>query len=69
MKQIMEQKIMIYVFKVIREELITGQCGKRAKRYSSYAQGLTVGGLYIHLGSGFPGAQRVLDMQTEEIEI
>lgn len=62
----MDEKIMIYVYRVIREDLITGQRGKRAKRYSSYSPDLTVGGLYLHLGSGFPGAQRVLDMQEEE---
>lgn len=56
----------LYVYRVIREDLTTGQRGKRAKRYSSPTPNLVVGGLYMHLGVGYPGAQRVLDMKVEK---
>lgn len=63
----MDEKVTIYVYRVIREDIITGQRGKRAKRYISYEPNLTIGGLYLHIGNGFPGAQRVLDMKVKEI--
>lgn len=65
----MDEKNKMYVYRVIHEDVITGQRGKRAKKYSSYKPELTVGGLYFHLGIGYPGAQRVLDMKTEEISV
>lgn len=65
----MEEKITLYVYRVIREDLITGQRGKRIKKYESFVPNLNVGGLYLHLGPGFPGAQRILDMHTEEISV
>lgn len=55
----------LYVYKVIRERL-DGSRGKRAKNYTCYEPKLKVGGLYAHLGVGFPGFQRVLSMTTEE---
>lgn len=56
----------LYVYKVIRENL-DGSRGKRAKNYSCFKPKLKVGGLYVHLGPGFPGFQRVLGMSTEEL--
>ena len=55
----------MYVYRVIRE-YPDGSSGKRAKRLYCYEPYLNVGGLYVHLGAGFPGLQRVLDMETEE---
>lgn len=55
----------IYVYKVIRENAVTGQRGKRAKKFFTF-EPLNVGGLYCHLGSGFPGFQRVLELVSEE---
>lgn len=56
----------LYKYKVIRERL-DGSRGKRAKTYFSFENHLKVGGLYVHLGSGFPGLQRVLSMTVEEL--
>lgn len=56
----------LYKYKVIREDW-NGNRGKRAKTYWSFENKLTVGGLYVHLGSGFPGMQRVLSMIVEEL--
>lgn len=55
----------IYKYKVVREDW-NGKLGKRAKTYWSFENRLTVGGLYLHLGKGFPGLQRVLSMEEEE---
>lgn len=65
----MDEKIVLYVYQVLREDLITGQRGKRCKRYSSFSPDLVVGGLYLHLGTGYPGAQRVLSMKEEVLEM
>lgn len=56
----------LYVYKVIREHL-DGSQGKRAKRYICFEPKLKVGGLYAHLGTGFPGFQRVLSMSEEKL--
>ncbi len=56
----------LYVYKVIREHL-DGSRGKRAKRLTCFEPELRVGGLYTHLGTGFPGLQRILSMSTEEV--
>lgn len=63
----MDEKVNLYVYEVIREDLVTGQRGKRSKRYSSFENELNVGHLYLHLGTGYPGAQRVLGMHIEEL--
>ena len=55
----------MYTYKVIRENAVNGQQGKRAKLYYGY-EPLTVGGLYVHLGAGFPGFQRVLELVSKE---
>ena len=54
-----------YVYKVIRENIVTGERGKRSKEISRF-EPLTIGGLYCHLGSGYPGFQRVLELVGEE---
>ncbi len=56
----------LYVYKVIRENL-DGTRGKRPKRCICFEPSLKVGGLYVHLGPGFPGFQRVLSMSEEEL--
>lgn len=56
----------MYIYKVIRE-YPDGSRGKRTKRLWRWENDLKVGGLYVHLGSGFPGMQRVLSMNTEEL--
>ena len=56
--------MILYVDKVNREDM-NGNRGKRAKKLYRYKPDLKIGGLYVHLGSGFPGMQRVLSMETE----
>ena len=55
----------LYQYKIVREDPQGGQ-GKRIKTYYSYTSKLKVGGLYVHLGKGFPGLQRVLSVTVEE---
>ncbi len=55
-----------YVYSVIRE-YPDGSRGKREKKFYSFKNSLVVGGLYVHLGKGFPGMQRVVRMITQEI--
>ena len=56
----------MYVYRVVRE-YIDGSRGKRTKKlYRGEQEPLNVGGLYLHLGSGFPGMQRVLSVETVE---
>lgn len=54
-----EKREALYVYKVIRESFNGEQC-KRSKKYYSN-EPLHIGGLYVHLGTGFPGMQRVLE--------
>lgn len=55
----------LYIYRVIRERS-DGTQGKRAKQYYCYEPKLQIGGLYVHLGAGYPGLQRVVSMTTEE---
>lgn len=52
-----------YVYIVVREDFHTGKRAKRTRKYRSFTPRLTVGGLYTHLGKGFPGCQRVLSVE------
>lgn len=54
-----------YIYTVVREY----PDGSRAKRKSKVYRykPLVVGGLYTHLGAGFPGMQRILSAETREI--
>lgn len=56
----------LYIYKLVREDL-SGTQGKRVKQDCRYEPDLQVGGLYVHLGPGFPGLQRVLSMTVEEV--
>lgn len=55
----------LYTYKVVKENVETGQQAKRTKLCIRYNQ-LSVGSLYMHLGAGFPGAQRVLELVSKE---
>lgn len=57
----------LYIYKVVREDW-NGNRGRRTKKLIRFETDLTVGNLYMHLGSGFPGMQRVLSVDTEEIQ-
>ncbi len=57
-----------YIYRVARENVVTGERAKRSRTIERYDQ-LKVGGLYVHLGSGYPGEQRVLELvRVEEDE-
>lgn len=51
----------MYTYRVVKENIVNGQQNKRTRVLSRCDQ-LTVGGLYMHLGSGFPGAYRILEL-------
>lgn len=51
-----------YISTVVREDFGTGERTKRTRKYYSSTP-LTVGGLYVHLGKGYPGYQRVLSVE------
>lgn len=55
----------MYIYKVVREHM-DGSRGKRVKKLYRWENDLNVGGLYVHLGNGFPGMQRVLSVEAEE---
>ena len=52
-----------YIYTVVREDFKTGERAKRTRKYYSFTPKLKVGGLYMHLGKGYPGCQRVLDVE------
>lgn len=49
-----------YICTVVREDFRTGERAKHTRKYYSFTP-LTVGGLYVHLGKGYPGCRRVWD--------
>lgn len=55
-----------YTYKVVRE-YPDGSRGKRAKKLTLFKP-LNAGGLYVHLGKGFPGMQRVLSEEVRQTE-
>ena len=50
-----------YIYRVARENVVTGERAKRSRTIERY-EPLKVCGLYMHLGYGYPGAQRVLEL-------
>lgn len=54
----------VYTYRVVRE-YPNGSMGKRGKTITRFVP-LKVGGLYVHLGKGFPGMQRVLSELSRE---
>lgn len=55
-----------YVYKLIREDW-NKPPGKRTKTIIRNKPDLNIGGLYVHLGPGYPGCQRVLSVETKEM--
>lgn len=53
-----------YTYKVLRE-YPDGSRAKSARTVTRF-QPLRVGGLYVHLGKGFPGMQRVIAEVAQE---
>lgn len=56
---------MLYTYKIVKENYVTGERGKRARTITRKAP-LTVDGLYCHLGSGLKGFWRVLELTATE---
>lgn len=54
----------VYTYKVVRK-YPDGTRGKREKIITRFVP-LRVGGLYVHLGKGFPGMQLVLSEVSRE---
>lgn len=50
-----------YTYRVVKEDVITGERGKRMRMIVRRSP-LEIGGLYMHLGNGFQGAYRVLEL-------
>ena len=55
-----------YIYTVVKEDFATGERAKRTRKYYTFKP-LTVGGLYTHLGKGYPGCQRVLDVKERPV--
>ncbi|MCX4271909.1 MAG: hypothetical protein OSJ71_06570 [Acetatifactor sp.] len=55
-----------YIYKLIREDWTTGTRAKRPRIIIRDKPDLQVGGLYVHLGKGYPGCQRVVSVEIRE---
>lgn len=55
-----------YTYTVVRE-YPDGSRAKRKNKVYRFGSDLKIGGLYVHLGKGFPGMQRVLSVNTREL--
>lgn len=51
-----------------REDWTTGDKAKRTRIIIRDKPDLRVGGLYVHLGKGYPGCRRVVSMDAKEGE-
>lgn len=56
----------IYTYRVIKEDPVTGQQGKRTKLCTNRRVPLDIHGLYSGLGHSFPGFWRVLELVEVE---
>lgn len=56
---------MEYTYKIVKEDYRTGEQARRCRTITRYRP-LEIGGLYFHLGSGFPGCYRVLSHDRME---
>ncbi len=43
-----------YIYTLVKEDFATGKRAKRTRKYYSFTPCLKVGGLYTHLGKGYP---------------
>ena len=55
-----------YIYTVVRKHP-DGSQAKRKNKVYRFKPDLKVGGLYTHLGKGFPGMQRILSVTTKNI--
>lgn len=49
-----------YVYTIVREDPVTGECAKRTRKYRTFVPRLAVGNLYADLRQGYLGYWRVL---------
>lgn len=56
---------MEYTYKIIKENYSTGERAGHSRTISR-CQPLTIGGLYFHLGKGYPGCYKVLSLLHTE---
>lgn len=50
----------MYTYKIVKENLVSGERSKRTRTIERRAE-LKIGGLYMHLGAGYKGAYRALE--------
>ena len=55
-----------YIYTAVRE-YPDGSRAKRKNKVYRFKPDLKVGGLYTHLGKGFPGMQRILSVSTKKL--
>lgn len=55
-----------YIYTVVRE-YPDGSMAKRKNKIYRFEPDLRVGGLYVHLGIGFPGMQRILSVRERHL--
>ena len=55
-----------YIYAVVRE-YPDGSIAKRKNKIYRFEPDLRVGGLYVHLGAGFPGMQRILSVSERHL--
>lgn len=58
---------MEYTYKVVRE-YPDGSRARKVSKLTLYKPTLVVGGLYVHLGKGYPGMQRIISIEEKKIE-
>lgn len=63
----MENTDNVYVYTLVKEDFHTGERAKRVKKNIRFSPDLEIGGLYAHLGSGYPGFYRVLSLEVKTL--
>lgn len=54
----------MYTYRIVKENVVNGSRAKRTRTITRYKP-LKIGGLYLQLGTGYPGAYRVLELIEE----
>lgn len=58
----------MHTYRIVKENLVNGVRSARTRTIDRNKP-LEVGGLYLHLGKGYPGAYRVLELIGEGSEL
>ena len=68
MERIGKENTMLYTYKIVKENIVNGERGKRTRTITR-RDPLRINGLYAHLGGGLKGFYRVLELvSTEALE-